>query len=158
MRVKQSVGGQSLLNSSMMDKRRTMQFKKDYRRFFVEQMVKEYWRAYEALVGSSDADMDKVIQSFNISQFYREAREFIVYRCKFMSEDHLIHLKEDPKTILSLYRIFMLHHKTNQMSVIDKKLVVRKAAAKKNDQAQTATGSGLNFNDAEESDYSDSDF
>ncbi len=61
MRVKSQVGGQSLLNTSMMDKRRSLQFKKDYRKFFVDQMVKEYWRAYEALVASTDADMDKVI-------------------------------------------------------------------------------------------------
>ena len=87
--------------------------KKDYRKFYIEMMIKEYWRVYEALVSSTDADMDLVIQSFNVSQFYREAREFIVHRCAFMSEDHLIHLKEDPKTILSLYRIFMLHYKTH---------------------------------------------
>ena len=38
-----------------------MQMKKDYRKFYIEMMIKEYWRVYEALVGSTDADMDLVI-------------------------------------------------------------------------------------------------
>ena len=52
-----------------------------------------------------------------------------------MSEDHLIHLKEDPKTILSLYRMFMLHFKTTQMGIVDKKLIVRKKSKTQQPQA-----------------------
>ena len=43
-----------------------------------------------------------------------------------MTEDHLIHLKEDPKTILSLYRLQMLQYKTSQMSKIEEKLRANK--------------------------------
>lgn len=74
--------------------------------------------------------MELVIHSFNNNTFYKEAKDFLVTRGKFMSEDHLIHLKEDPKTILSLYRMFMLHYKTTQKGVVDTKLAVRKPKSK----------------------------
>ena len=81
-----------------------------------------------------------------------------------MSEDHLIQLKEDPKTILSLYRIFMLHFKTTQVGVLEKKLQVRKkkTASQANLppmlQAASMEAQGAQFDEFEESDYSDSDF
>ena len=108
------------------DRKKGLQLKKDYRKFVIDCITKEYWRAFDALVGATDLEMELVIHSFNNNAFYREAKEFLVIRGKFMSEDHLIHLKEDPKTILSLYRMFMLHFKTTQMGIVDKKLVVRK--------------------------------
>ena len=108
------------------DRKKGLQLKKDYRKFVIDCITKEYWRAFDALVGATDLEMELVIHSFNNNVFYKEAKEFLVIRGKFMSEDHLIHLKEDPKTILSLYRMFMLHFKTTQMGIVDKKLVVRK--------------------------------
>lgn len=99
--------------------------------------------------------MELVINSFHSKVFYREARDFLVTRGKFMTDSHLIHLKEDPKTILSMYRILMLQYKSNQMGQIGKK-VVQKKQSQKNIQARAS--SGLSVNEAEESDYSDSDF
>ena len=78
-------------------------------------------------MGSNNADMDAVMAVFdNNNQFYRMARDFLVIKGKFMTEDHLIHLKEDPKTILSLYRLQMLQYKTSQMSKIEEKLRANK--------------------------------
>ena len=92
----------------------------------IDCITKEYWRAFEALVGANELEMELVVHSFNNNTFYKEAKEFLVTKGKFMTEDHLIQLKEDPKTILSLYRMFMLHYKTTQKAVIDNKLTVRK--------------------------------
>lgn len=74
-----------------------------------------------------------------------------------MSEDHLIHLKEDPKTILSLYRMHMLHFKTTQINGIEKKLVHKKPSQKARENTNNRD-SGLSLNENEESDYSDGDF
>ena len=110
------------------EKRKINQVKKDYRKFAIEYLTKEYQRAFDAIVGCSDADMEQVIDSFNAKTFYREARDFLVGKGKFMTDGHLIHLKEDPKTILSMYRIFMLQFKSAQMSMIGKKVVQKKKA------------------------------
>lgn len=74
--------------------------------------------------------MDLVVHSFKVNTFYNMAKDFLVTKGKFVSEDHLIHLKEDPKTILSLYRMFMLHYKTTQKGVLETKVAVRKPKAK----------------------------
>ena len=139
----------------MRERKRNIQLKKDYKRFAIEYLTKEYWRVFDALVGSNDLDMELVIHSFASSTFYKEAREFLVVKGKFLTDGHLIHLKEDPKTVLSLYRMFMLHYKTNQMSTIDKKLLPRKRGG---GGGHTQSGSGLSYIEGEESDYSESDF
>mmetsp|Transcript_894 Transcript_894/g.1356 ORF Transcript_894/g.1356 Transcript_894/m.1356 type:complete len:91 (+) Transcript_894:1499-1771(+) len=86
--------------------------KKEYRKFMIDRYMKEYNRAFDALVGSKDSDMELVIHGMSSSSFHRETREFLVSQGKYMTDEHLIHLKEDPKTILSLYRIFMLQYKS----------------------------------------------
>jgi len=73
-----------------------------------------------------------------------------------MNEDHLIHLKDDPKTILSLYRMFMLFHKTNQLSSLEKKPAANKKKPKK-DKKEVKPFDKNNIAEVE-SDYSDSDF
>ena len=50
------------------------------------------------------------------TSFHREMRDFLVTSGQYMTDEHLIHLKEDPKTILNLYRIFMLKFKTHQIT------------------------------------------
>lgn len=77
-----------------------------------------------------------------------------------MTDEHLIHLKEDSKTILSLYRIFMLQYKTTLMASIDKKIAPRKGSAKTKTKqpSMDRNASGLSMNEQEESDYSDDDF
>ena len=68
-----------------------------------------------------------------------------------MTNDHLIHLKEDPKTILNLYRIFMLKHRMAVMGRID---AVAAAASRVGKRKKSVNEAG----EIEESDYSDSDF
>ena len=97
------------------------QLKKDYRKFVIEFLTKEYWRAFEALVGSIEIDLDLVVHSFKGEDLYKSAREFLVVQCKFLSDSHMINLKEDPKTILNLYRMHMLHHKSNLINKIDRR-------------------------------------
>lgn len=95
--------------------------------------MKEYQRAFNALVGANDLDLELVIHSMSSGAFHRETREFLVASGKYMTDEHLIHLKEDPKTILNLYRIFMLKYKTHIMGQIDKKpVVIRKNGTGKN--------------------------
>ena len=53
-------------------------------------------RCYEAIVGSTDEDMVQVIQSFSPNGFYRLAKDFLVQQKKYMSEDHLLILIQDP--------------------------------------------------------------
>ena len=71
-----------------------------------------------------------MIKGYTNKALYKEVKEFVVNHGKFMSEDHLIHLKDDPKTVVSLYRIFMLFYKTNQMEQIHRKIVSKKAKKK----------------------------
>ena len=83
--------------------------------------------------------------------FDRETHDFLVTKGKFMTNEHLIHLKEDPKVILNLYRIFMLKHRMAVMSRIDK---VAAAATRGGKRKKSVNEAG----ELEESDYSDSDF
>ena len=138
------------------EKKRSNQIKKDYKKLFYEHLRIDYWRAFEALVGSNGLDMELVIHSFANNAFYKEAREFLCVQGKFMQEGHLIHLKEDPKTILSLYRMFMLHYRTNQMNTIDKKPMHKKP--KKLAGSRTHSAASLGDGANEDSDYSESDF
>lgn len=54
-----------------------------------------------------------MLEAFTPSGFYKLAKEFLVVQGKYMTEDHLLILNQDPKTILMLYRLYMLNHKTN---------------------------------------------
>lgn len=99
-------------------------------------MTKEYWRAFDALVGSIDLDWELVVHSFKNVQFYESARQFLVVKGKFLTNDHMINLKEDPKTILNLYRMHMLHWKTAQINTIESK----RDKAKKKPSANRNTG------------------
>ena len=49
------------------ERKQMQQLKKDYRKYAIEFMTKEYWRAFEALVGSNDLDWELVIHSFKSS-------------------------------------------------------------------------------------------
>ena len=138
------------------ERKRGTQIKKDYKKLFVEHLRSDYWRAFEALVGSKDIDMELVIHSFASNAFYKEAREFLCVQGKFMQEGHLLHLKEDPKTILSLYRMFMLHYRTNQMNTIDNKPLMKKP--KKLAGSKSASINSLGEGANEDSDYSENDF
>ena len=60
------------------DRKRGLQLKKDYRKFVIECITKEYWRAFDALIGATDLEMELVIHSFNNNVFYKEAKEFLV--------------------------------------------------------------------------------
>ena len=138
------------------EKKRSTQIKKDYKKLFYEHLKIDYWRAFEALVGSKDIDMELVVHSFANNAFYKEAREFLCVQGKFMQEGHLIHLKEDPKTILSLYRMFMLHYRTNQMNTIDKKPMHKKPKKLSGSRAQSVAS--LDDGADVDSDYSETDF
>ena len=148
------------------EKKRNAMLRKDYRKHMIDYHQKQYQRAFDALVGCTDNDMELVVHGMSSSSFHREAREFLVAKGKYMTDEHLIHLKEDPKTILSLFRIFMLQYKTTIMATIDKAVAPRKKSAggkqkpAKPVKPMARTASGLsNYNEKEEeSDYSDDDF
>ena len=129
--LKKGVSMQSnAISLNQREKKRIAQMRKEYRKYLIDHHQKEYQRAFDALVGSKEVDMEIVINGMSSSSFHREAREFLVAKGKYMTDEHLIHLKEDPKTILSLYRIFMLQYKTSLMASIDKMIAPRKGSAK----------------------------
>jgi len=74
--------------------------------------------------------MEKVINSYPAEGFYRLAKDFLVTQSRFMSEDHLLVLKQDPHTIFSLYRMQMLHDKINLLSKLDRKLIAKRPGSK----------------------------
>jgi hypothetical protein len=67
-----------------------LQLKKAYMKFFCDRIGKEFWRSYEAIVGTNEADMEKVINGFTNDGFYKMAKDFLVTQGKFMTEDHLL--------------------------------------------------------------------
>ena len=59
---------------------------------------------------------------------------------------------------MNLFRIYMLHHKTNQMTLLDRKVSSRKPIKKQDNPSRLTNNSVLSHLEDEESDYSDSDF
>lgn len=47
--------------------------RKDYRRFVADFIVKEYWRCFDAIIGSNERDMQEVINHFSLAPLYRNA-------------------------------------------------------------------------------------
>lgn len=107
-----------------------MKLKKAYQKFYAEQVTKEYMRCYESIIGSTEADLDAVLQSFTPQGFYKLAKDFLVIQTKYMTEDHLLILNQDPKAILKLYRLYMLFFKTNQIQLLNRKMTMKKNLSK----------------------------
>ena len=43
----------------------------------------------------TEADMKSVINQFNMHEFYSEMSKFLVLQGKYLSEEQLIHMRED---------------------------------------------------------------
>lgn len=119
----------------------------------------EYLRSYDAIVGSTDADLEAVLEAFSPQGFYKLSKDFLVLQGKYLTEDHLLIMSQDPLTILKLYRLYMLNHKTNQMALLNRKVTQKQGSKQRNAPKITANSPLLlNNQEEEESDYSDSDF
>ena len=66
------------ISLNLREKKRIAQMRKEYRKYLIDHHQKEYQRAFDALVGSKEGDMETVINGMSSSSFHREAREFLV--------------------------------------------------------------------------------
>jgi len=111
---------------------------------------------FEAVKDCRDQDMVKCISFFPVQVFWEQCRLFLCVKNKFVSEKNLVHLKQDPMTLLNLYKIYSVHYITTKLFQIQVKNKKReKESEEAKDNVEKMDMQGYN---SEQSDYSDSDF
>jgi hypothetical protein len=96
--------------------------------------------------------LQKVVEAFGFHEFYDHIKKFLVTQGRFITDDKLIHMKEDPLSMLYLYKLYMLQFITQRMTYMEKKFSTRQRK-----KLRPHTSHPL-IDEKDESDYSDGDF
>ena len=123
-------------------------FQSAFKKYFISNCSKQYYTMFETLKSANKQDMQKAIDSFTSKVFYEQIKSFLCTK-GYVLEENLILLKQDPHTMLNLYRIYGIHYCVYQQDSLVEKLKQKKKKKHKGPKDPA---------ELDESDYSDEDF
>ena len=98
-----------------------VQMQQALKKHFINGYKKQYMKMFETIRSATKADMQTVIDSFPPKVFYEQIKNFLSSG-GYVPEENLVLLKQDPFTMLNLFRIHGIHYCVRQQEKLTEKL------------------------------------